>query len=99
MTEKIVQHTELPWQCVGGTTIIGSDGEPIAKVSWPTPNLEEQKANIAFIVRACNSHEGLLEACREALDLMLHLEWIEPNALTVKANMRAAIAKAERIEL
>lgn len=44
-------------------------------------------ANVKFIIRACNMHDDLLEACKMALG-----EWNHMTAGMIKA----AIAKAER---
>ena len=60
----------------------------------PTDNDQEQEANAEFIVRACNSHYDLLEAC----EMMLRL--IEGENLDEKFDgetevLRDAIAKAE----
>lgn len=50
------------------------------------------QANAAFIVRACNSHDKLLEACKTALwELQGNLEHG-----TAKPIIEAAIAEAEK---
>jgi hypothetical protein len=55
---------------------------------------EMQQANAQFIVRACNSHAELLEACLEAETLLMPyaraIEWAR-----VLRIVRAAIAKAK----
>lgn len=53
----------------------------------------EQKANAAFIVRACNAHEALLEACKAMLAYV-------PRDGTAERDVRemaeSAIALAEK---
>ncbi len=95
MTIKTAQHTLTPWRCMSATTIVGPDGKPIAtaKIVWPTPNFEEQKANIAFIVRACNAHERLLEVLRQFVNALIVNDLSELDAACQEAE--AAIAKAE----
>ena len=59
------QHTPIPWRLVGGVTIIGPDGEPLAKVLMPIPSDAVREANAKFILLACNSHDALLESCKK----------------------------------
>ncbi|MHC4464709.1 MAG: hypothetical protein ACYS30_25260 [Planctomycetota bacterium] len=60
----------------------------------------EQLGNAEFIVRACNSHEKLLEACRALLEIVEPLVvedgWGHTAEPVRKA--RAAIAEAEKGE-
>jgi hypothetical protein len=60
------KHTQLPWDwSVGviyarfesGEVVAATDGTPFAAMDGAT-----QCANAAFIVRACNSHDALVEA-------------------------------------
>ena len=57
---------------------------PIAEVHQMHNN--EQKANAEFIVRACNSHDALLEACKTAVVqgcvLLISLAYVAVNTLT-----------------
>ena len=69
-----MEHTKTPWsyEPSGGNhrnyEINGKDGEAIAKMfAWlATDNYQEQIANAAFIVRACNNIERV-EAERDKL--------------------------------
>lgn len=58
--------------------------------------LEQAKANAAFIVRAVNAHNDMLEALRFAEDALV---WYDEEGKVVAKNalkeVRAAIAKAE----
>jgi hypothetical protein len=56
----------------------------------------EEEANAALIVRAVNSHEGLLAACKEA-ERLLSSRWTPATAHLAAGvpELRAAIAKAE----
>ena len=65
-----MKHTKLPWH-VGmkpGPMIYGPKGEQIADMLEANgeadlfPYVEENRANAAFIVRACNAHEDLVAA-------------------------------------
>lgn len=57
------------------TDIVGEEGnktryyQPVAAMKYLVTPVEEQKANAEFIVRAVNSHELLLAACKSALKL------------------------------
>ena len=51
------------------------------------------KADADLIVRAVNSFEALLEACKEALK---HIDWSHPKGLEFKSTLEQAIAKAEQ---
>jgi hypothetical protein len=67
------KHSPLPWTYChngGGTwPIIGERDR--ATVAVVTPQMAgddaEHEANAAFIVRACNAHDALVEACEKAL--------------------------------
>jgi len=63
-----MDHTPTPYAVETGDTIIGSNGGIVAiafdaKPAGTLRNKEQENANAAFIVRACNSHEALLAAC------------------------------------
>jgi len=58
---------------------------------------EITEANAAFIVRACNNFEGLLGACKAALDTMYHHPTWDNSSLALQREiLKQAIAKAER---
>lgn len=66
----ILQHTDLPWQShdgwepwEGAIQIVGPGGQIICF----TTSGANEKANAAFIVRACNAHDDLVNACKRAL--------------------------------
>ena len=67
------QHTVTPWtshnrlkSALPGTMLItGESGEIGVCRVMDGSNTE---ANAAFIVRACNSHQALVDACKRALD-------------------------------
>lgn len=72
--EIMNKHTEIPWRVARGSVVADDDtgwddaencefygGHLVCEsVRWP--------ANAEFIVRACNSHEDLLEACKAFVD-------------------------------
>ena len=57
---------------------------------------QEEKDNAQFIVRACNCHDELLEACKQLLiETDQHAQGDCPKLLSACAEARKAIAKAE----
>ena len=58
--------------------VIGADGTVV--VNGVSPGGDDGKRNAAFIVKACNSYERLLEAAKPALELLDALwgeQWLE----------------------
>lgn len=55
-----------------------------------TPRISEAEANAAFIVRACNAHEDLVAALREAQAALNGA----PNTVGLHTQIDAALAKA-----
>ena len=101
-----MKHTPTPWkQGVNYPERIIGEHEIVAFVNHPEldgkPNDREQ-ANAEFIVRACNSHDELLEACK-ALVQNLEMEWLPngygqcdyPLSYRIIKNAKDIIAKAE----
>lgn len=89
----ILHHTPGPWHaeewtCHAPTTVRAADGVVVAECATGRA-IDNAIADAAFIVRACNSHDDLLAALREAV------EQLERNFITVPENWLAAIAKAE----
>jgi len=67
---------------------IWKDDKPVAKgIAEKITDLEQARIYIEFIVRACNAHKALIEACKMAL-----LFGLQEN---VSKKMRAAIKLAE----
>ncbi|MDP2952895.1 MAG: hypothetical protein Q8O76_06235 [Chloroflexota bacterium] len=97
------EHTPTPW-VVDAKPIMGNSGPAIrtvgrhiARMGW---NDEEDKANAAFIVRAVNSHDGLLAAVKALLGHSAHKCRFHGPAVCdqceAQKQARAAIAKAEK---
>lgn len=103
IVEQRVKHTPGPWRalefgetisidqtpngeknslCVSGVAFINPRGNSNAGI----PSAQD-RANARFIVRACNSHEELLEACKLALLILGDTE--------KSSGIKQAIAKAE----
>jgi len=61
--------TKTPFIDAGDGRIFGADGKLIAQ-AMGLHSADECLANIAFIVRACNAHEAMVEACKAGLDLI-----------------------------
>ena len=96
------KHTPTPWRVDSKyrADIIGADGRDVAETalsaSYRRP-LEDQYANAAFIVRACNAHEAMREALKHAFDA-LHAHGglaYEENGKTAGVRIRAALKLAE----
>lgn len=74
--EMTTKHTPTPWQvtegsqsahCCFGNSIIGSDCSPVCETITSFSGQDElEKANAAFIVRAVNSHDTLVDALKNA---------------------------------
>lgn len=100
-TKTQTQHTPTPWKLktddhLDGTSIYsneiyitsleGDDNPHQQKLGFRP--VEEQKANAAFIVRAVNSHEALLDALKTARERFVR------EGMTT-ANIDEAIKQAE----
>ena len=100
------QHSPLPWVYFEQKTWGGPfdqtypcvrDGRGGVMMNGCGPGgTEEAKANVRLIVRACNSHDDLLEMCRVAL-VLCEAEIVRDDT-HVADRLRAAIAKAEEGE-
>lgn len=99
MTAK---HTSTPWTInpsAGlGVTIRAADGvKPVVEV-WA--NGDDYAANAALIVRAVNSHDELMAAADEALNVLIgccipmHGDDDRNAILSVQQQLRVALAKA-----
>ena len=88
--------TPGPWKVIKGQScfLIRSvnNGYYIAKTI--TDELDDE-ANFEFIIRACNAHDDLLEACKE---FVRKVECGEARSKRSYQQMKAAISKAERKE-
>ena len=101
------KHTPTPWHSFG--PIIHHNGQHVAHVvnNERHPDGDtgspEQRANAEFIVRACNSFDDLLAACKAvaaALDRIQQdgsIVWLDDGPVHESASERLAwvIAKAE----
>ena len=63
------EHTKLPWKVNNGfknlTITTEEDGLYIAESEGRIGNSDLDLANAQFIVKACNNHYKLLEACKQ----------------------------------
>lgn len=60
------KHTQGPWQAIGDEVYGGGRRGPLVACGTAVDTTrEEDEANAAFIARACNCHEELLEALKE----------------------------------
>lgn len=97
-------HTPTPWRIVLAPTQIVTDGEIIATLN-NAMGVEQRQGNAAFIVRAVNSHEELMEAIKVAYQFFnTEANTPDENGLVAAGNsvvrvvlrkMKQAIARAE----
>lgn len=112
MSTKQTQHSPTPWEAYNDNNgrklkhwrIRGAcvrDEPAFATIdSGGKLQPEYEAGNAAFIVRACNSHEALLAACKEGMAALKHyLDSVEDgkddNAESAYQFMFVAIAAAE----
>jgi len=98
------KHTPGPWSV--GTGLRTSAGKGIGFIAeiktLPNRDYQQMEANADFIVRACNSHDELLEALKECLKAVNTVIAFSDMAgheslsfIRVKKMAEQAIAKAE----
>lgn len=81
------KHTPAPWHAENGT--IYSQYATIGSAHGKTRNDAENDANAAFIVRAVNAHDALVEALEEFIGS--HATFSVPSiAAKARAALRAA---------
>lgn len=90
--------TKGPWTVNKYSQIITPTREVllVSGVALPNgihPRIEEAEANAAYIVRACNAHEELVNQLRLAQRMLLQTDWRLEDGFM--AEIAAAIAKAE----
>lgn len=89
------KHTPTPWYLLPARTLVnikGPGGWQIGQIPM------DEKANAAFIVRAVNSHEELLEACKRFLESSPCKNGCKKGDMTCDSRFaEKAIAKAEAL--
>lgn len=93
--ESVFLPVGLVSAVTGATVVAYNGGFAPDNRCW---NGEEIKGNADLVLRAVNSHEALLEACKAALDVLLFTADRETQ-LQVADQLSAAIAKAEGQEV
>lgn len=76
MPQEVVGHTKTPWHVAeNGTDIDAVDQKPPGTPDWCVATVDGglrpgvAEANAAYIVRCVNSHERLVEALRDMVEL------------------------------
>jgi len=59
-----MKHTPTPWRLAGIEIWAGSKRIAMGNGAYDEKDRETKKANAAFIVKAVNLHDELVEACR-----------------------------------
>lgn len=97
------KHTPLPWEIEQGTSfIVARTGPRHAIAECWGDELSNIQANAELIVRACNTHAELVEACKAAepaLWLFIEITKGKPlgtDAVKIHQQLRAAIAPGEK---
>ena len=96
------EHTETPWKIsdVILTRIIDEDNNSVAEGLSADYNNPNGRANAEFIVKACNMHDELVEACRKARYWLEKFSedfpiWKEIPAADIATILHEAIIKAK----
>lgn len=93
------QHTPTPWTTENlNPFILGPDEKAVCQMTWGKRPMAEEKANAAFIVRAVNAHEELLEALKtvkQAFDDFHTGKTESLNSSWLSAKIFTAISRAE----
>ena len=89
--DDVIECLTSSAKLAGGIELYGISSSGDEKIICYTGNGETSKANAAFIVKACNCHDDLLEACKEALSIIEKYSDVPVHIFALKA----AIAKAE----
>ena len=63
-----MNHTQAPWE--NRNTSKFGPGEIYAKDEYICTTSGNAQANAEFIVKACNAHADLLEACQKGLSIL-----------------------------
>lgn len=101
--EAMSAHTPVPWTAgFHGLTVdavhpVRNDATGTTPLAFTTGyfGLEQQEANTAFIVRACNAHDDLVAALRAVVACgALDRSGADANTANALAVARAAIRKA-----
>ena len=89
----LTQHTPTPWKFEESTMTLRSAPSNYWLATFDSfDGAINNKANAAFIVRAVNSHEALLEAVKKALK---YVQRAEPIDCQLEVDLKDTIAQAE----
>jgi len=103
------QHTPTPWELSEGGLNVNAENGSVLRIAvtsgadvgpgWSGTDyatFEHSKANAAFIIRACNSHEPLVAALVEAVEIIQAIDQAD-NTCEKRIDVsefRAALAAA-----
>jgi hypothetical protein len=77
--------SQLPWKVKDKYVVISKEKTVVnTYLGCPADKKQERKwqANAAFIVKACNNHERLVEACKKAIIQLEYLDSRFPTSTT-----------------
>jgi hypothetical protein len=93
------EYTPLPWKAMPNEfCMVSGNGRKVC--NFPSAVSLEHEANAELIVRACNSHEAMVEACRAVVDRLdyLTVTWGQggiPKSLVDQVKAALALATKE----
>ena len=96
------QHTETPWEVyksANGLYIQTPNRNRIIATIYPTRVVsqhQDMEANARFIVKACNNHDALVEACGAALEFMVALDIQRKVISGLSLQLNEALANLNR---
>ncbi len=96
---SLTNHSELPWDVDAtgyyiGKVYIGGVIEVAQILDMPYPSAGSRESNAAFIVRACNNHEKLVEAGNDVIKSFLEPFNADGRTKAIH-NLQQAIQTAE----
>ncbi len=101
------KHTPTPWVFIPMNEYVydaafkyrieGEDGfSPCCIYADGTKNKGTTEANAAFIVRACNSHDALVDALKKATDILERIDTQETRLVFTKDHEIPDLVKSSR---
>lgn len=83
-------HSPLPWTAQGLVVVALRADKLVCFTSTTDKEIDEARANAAFIARAVNAHAALVEACRVVLQPLTTCAEAEDRRLIVRAALALA---------
>lgn len=88
------KYTPTPWHMNDEDCIVGPDAAGVARILLARGNSAIADANSAFIVRAVNAHEALVEAINLIAQELVLMGRIDRDNIEIRDIIRAALKLA-----